>query len=101
MDPKLAEDRVEAHVLAHLGALLLVGHQQFAVAEVLAFLLGLGADDEPPHRAASQLAAAGVALAEAGGGLLAEGLDDLVLERHEELGVAGVALAGATAGELA
>ena len=50
---------------------------------------------------AGQLAAVLVALAEAGGGLLAEGLDDLVLERDEELAVAGVALAGATAGELA
>ena len=50
---------------------------------------------------AGQLAAAAVALAEAGGGLLAEGLDDLVLERDEELAVAGVALAGAAAGELA
>ena len=61
----------------------------------------LGGDEEPSHAEAGQLAAAGVALAEAGGRLLAEGLDDLVLERDEELGEAGVALAGAAAGELA
>ena len=37
---------VEPHVLPHLGALLLVVHQELAVAEVLAFLLALGGDEE-------------------------------------------------------
>ena len=36
-----------------------------------------------------------------GGGLFAEGLDDLVVEGDEELREPGVALAGAAAGELA
>ena len=63
--------------------------------------LRLGGDEDASHADAGQLAAAGVPLADAGGGLLAEGLDDLVLERDEELGDAGVALAGAAAGELA
>src|SRR5262245_21848502 len=91
----LAQARVQPHVLAHLGTLLLVFHEQATIATVLPFLLALGGEDGPAPGGASQLAAAAVALAQAGGGLLAEGLDDLVFQRDEELGVAGVALAGA------
>src|SRR4051812_7882335 len=94
------QDRVEPHVLAHLGPLLLVLHQQLAVTSVLTFLLGLGREDEAAHRPAGQLALVLVASPEAGGGLLAEGFDDLVFHRDEELGMARVALSGTTAGEL-
>src|SRR5207253_6880953 len=48
-----------------------------------------------------QLAAVAVSPADACRRLLAEGLDDLVLQRDEELGRPGVPLAGATARELA
>src|SRR5215210_6468920 len=68
---------------------------------MLALLLVLRPQDQPAHRRAGQLPLAVIALAEPRGGLLAEGLDDLVLQRDEELGVAGVALPGAAAGELA
>ena len=40
--PGSPEDRVEPHVLPHLGPLLLVVHQELAIAVVLAFLLALG-----------------------------------------------------------
>src|SRR5262245_22019073 len=95
-----AEHRIESHVLPHLGALFLVVHQELAIAEVLAFLLVLGGDEESPHPEAGQLAPAFVTLPESRGGFLAEGLDDLIIHRDEELGEAGVALAGASAREL-
>ena len=95
------EHRVEPHVLPHLGPLLFVVHQQLAIAEVLAFLLALGGDEHPPHRTLVSSPWPLQSLADPGGGLLAERLDDLVVERDEELGEARVALAGATAGELA
>ena len=62
------EHGVEPHVLAHLGPLLLVVHQELAVAVMLAFLAGLGGEDHASHRAAGQLPPAGVPLAEPGGG---------------------------------
>src|SRR5690348_14122523 len=97
--PASSEHGVEPHVLPHLGPLLLVVHQEFAVAEVLTLLLVL----RPPHHAtpvhAGHLAAALVPLPEPGGRLLAERLDDLILERDEELRHPRVALPGATPGE--
>src|SRR6185312_7066491 len=99
--PGSAEHGIQAHVLAHVGSLLLVVHQELAVAIVLTLLAGLCGDDEPPHRPAGQFPPTGVTLAEPDRGFFAVGLDDLVFERDEELAVTGVALAGATTGKLA
>src|SRR5271157_3267103 len=74
------EHGVEAHVLAHLGPLFLVVHQQLAVLEVLPLFFPLRGDKEPPHADAGELTPAGVLLADAGGWLLAEGPDDLVVK---------------------
>ena len=100
--PGSPEHRVEPHVLPHLGPLLLVVHQELAIAEVLAFLLALGGDEEPsPCGRWSARRWPRYRFRMPGGRLLAERLDDLVVERDEELGEPGVALPRTTAGELA
>ena len=74
------QHRVEPHVLPHLGTLFFVMHQQLSIAEVLAFFLALGGDEEAPHSQAGQLTLAPQSLANASGRFFAERLDDLVVE---------------------
>src|SRR5262249_41404078 len=62
-----AEHGVESHVLAHLGTLLLVVHEQLAILVVLPLLAPLGRKHETAHGGRCQLAAILVALAEANG----------------------------------
>src|SRR5262249_35656159 len=72
--------RIEPHVLAHLGPLLLVVHEKLTIAEMLAFFLPLGGDEHAPHRDAREVALSAVALPDARRRLLAERFDDLIVE---------------------
>ena len=104
IDPPVSastQDGVETHVFAHLGALFLVIHKQLSISEVLALFFGLSGQNEPAHGGTGEFAATSTAFANPGGRFFAEGFDDFVFEGDEKLAMAGVALSGATARELA